>query len=185
MCSGAAKPSITVQPQSREVVYGQEFSLIVVVESPSDHKCALQWYKNYTRLHDKTESRLTVKSAVDSDAGEYYCVAANRGGTVDSDIAFVKIVNPHTFRRHRLSDHQVPLLSSWMGHGPHQWQSGGGPDTSSVRRYYSSEDLIGRGHLNDSQPMSMAGGEGGSGFSSLLFSSRSGSGTTSTGQQLT
>ena len=39
---------------------------------------------------------MTIRSAVDSDAGEYYCVAANRGGATDSDIAFIKVINPHT-----------------------------------------------------------------------------------------
>ena len=97
--------------------------------SPSPHHCSFQWYRNYIRLHGKTQSRLLVKSAVDSDAGEYYCVVANRGGTSDSEIAFVKVVNPHSgvsmpptavmpMLDSMASCHGGVSVSSWSGGAP-------------------------------------------------------------------
>ena len=242
--SSAAKPAITSQPQSQQVVYGHEFSLSVAVESPTND-CILQWYKNYARLHGKNDPRLTVKSAVDSDSGEYYCMAANRGGSVDSDIAFVRVINPHAphhpsaagavnplashsypnasqhpsavvnpYVPHHLSaagvmnphtsimdpDHQAARtaggqgLPSWSGPGvqrSYQWQTAGTGGLHSSIGGVRQEDLIGRGFLDDAQPMSLTasipehfgGGVGGSGFSSLRFPLRRGSGTTSTGKK--
>lgn len=100
----AAKPRITVQPQSQEAVSGQEFSLSVEVDSSSSsgpspstssYQCSFQWFKNYSHLHGKTDPKLLIASAVESDTGEYYCTAFNKGGSTDSDIAFVKVSNPH------------------------------------------------------------------------------------------
>lgn len=231
--SDAAKPTIVIQPQSQQVIFGQEFSLSVGVESPTNHKCVLQWYKNYIRSHGKTDPRLTVKSAVDSDAGEYYCMAANMGGTVDSGIAFVRIINPHPTHHPSAAGvvdpppmHHPSTVGVVNSHVSHQPSAAGAvnlhlvhhPSTASVVDPHPMhhppaasdrqaphapswsggvngirhEDLIGRGFLDDAQPMSLTGSmeghlggvAGGSGFGSLRFTSRRGSGTTSIGQYM-
>ena len=84
------------------------------VASPSPHPCSFQWYHNYLRLHGKTQPHLLVKSAVDFDAGEYYCVVANKGGTTDTEIAFVKVLNPHSTVS--APPATVPTLDSMVSH---------------------------------------------------------------------
>lgn len=139
-----AKPVITLHPQSQQVVYGQEFSLGVAVRSPS-HPTTFQWFKNFTQMQGKSGPTVVVKSAVDSDAGEYYCVAANKGGSVDSDIAFVKLLNPHFFGPSRAAE-QVPRGHH---HHHHHHSSVVGGVTTGIPRNFSSDDLIGRGYLEE------------------------------------
>lgn len=94
-----------LHPLSHHVIYGQEVNLRVEVEaSPQSYN--FQWYKNHARLEGKTDSKLVIRSAVDSDSGEYYCTVINTGGSVDSKIAFVTVKNPHL----------PPLLSSSESH---------------------------------------------------------------------
>lgn len=200
----SAKPRLTVHPQSQQVIYGQEFSLSIQVDSPT-HQCTFQWYKNHLCLHSKTSPRLLIKSAVDSDAGEYYCMATNKGGSSDSEITFVKVVNPHATIRPSLTDKMAPhsstVLSNWSGESVrrlHHVQSMGSMGTAAgfggagrmpaagLEHLSAADDvMIGRSYLEDGRPRSWGDVEGfigrgvggaGGGMGSGLFSLRRGSG---------
>lgn len=146
------KPRIIEQPQSKQVIYGQEFSLSVKVDSLT-HSSSFQWYKNHTRLIGKNDSRLTIKSAVDSDAGEYYCLVANTSGSTDSNIVFVKVINPHNVPQQTHAHETV--VGHWSGESSRR-----NPVQGSVRRGSSStslglfpmKELIERGLVDDDQP---------------------------------
>lgn len=170
-----------MHPITQQVIFGQEFSLSVAVKSPS-HQCTFQWYKNYARLHGKTDTKLIVKSAVDSDTGEYFCMVANKGGSSDSEIAFVKVVNPHTgpsFVEHQQMPHGPSMLTNWSGEGakrPHTLESLASRGVGVSNRmgpplgHFSAENLIGQGYLEDGQPMSWGEGGGGVGVGGGVLS---------------
>ncbi len=55
-------------------------------------------------MHGKASPELLVHSTIDSDNGEYFCKVTNRGGSVSSDVARIRVVyldsgrdrQPHT-----------------------------------------------------------------------------------------
>ena len=93
---------------------------------------------------------LVVKSAVDSDAGEYYCMVTNKGGPADSDIAFIKLLDPHFSRAEQVQRGLPP--GGLRGHYQQQQQQQhsivGGMATG-IPRNFSLDDLTGRGYLEE------------------------------------
>ena len=176
LLSHTAKPHITVQPKSQQVSCGQQFSLSIEVgPSPSSHHhhCSFQWFKDYTQLEGRTSAKLQVKSAMASDAGEYYCVAYNKGGSADSEIAFVKILNPHLLTTPH-PQAAVPGAAAtgrvgyWEGAASlvgHSLSVGGGSGGGSAAALgpYPGEEVGRWGYLEEGQPRSWGEGGGGGG----------------------
>lgn len=93
------KPILCVQPQDQEVVYGQTARLVVELENPQSFT-TYQWYRNGKPMQGKTSRELLFHSAVDSDDGQYYCKVTNRGASVVSNVARIKIVDLNRGRFH-------------------------------------------------------------------------------------
>ena len=149
---------------------------------PSPSPCSFQWFKNYLHLHGKTEPKLLIKSAVESDAGEYYCTTYNKGGASDSDIAFVKVVNPHP-RPQPAEAHKAappPSLSYWPAEGKRRLPPslGGrsisvGPPASRVSgqppgQYSMVEGAVRQGYGEENRPRSWVEGTVGASIEGLV-----------------
>ena len=95
------KPVICVQPQNKQVVYGQTARLLIEVENP-DYSTTYQWYRDGKALIGKTFPELLIHSAVDSDSGHYCCKVTNHGGSVNSDSAYIRVIVIEPSGRRRL-----------------------------------------------------------------------------------
>ena len=86
---GTTPVSITSQPASQTVAAGNNvtFSLGTMGTPPMTN----QWYGNGNRIAGATATSLTLNSVQAGDAGSYYVVASNAGGTVVSSNALLTV----------------------------------------------------------------------------------------------
>ncbi len=82
-------PIITVQPASRVVGVGSNFTVSVV--GSANPAPAYQWQKDGAEVPGATASSLTITSAQTNDAGGYAVVLTNQFGSVTSAIANITI----------------------------------------------------------------------------------------------
>lgn len=86
-------PTITVQPTAVTTTetYPTSFSVQVLGPTPIYY----QWYLNpATLLLNQTNSVLTLANVQFSDAGSYYCIVSNAGGSVTSAPAALTVIAP-------------------------------------------------------------------------------------------
>jgi pectate lyase len=91
--AGSTPPSITTDPQDREVYVGQDvtFSVLAAGTLPLSY----QWYSNTnTVLTGATNSTLTVTNTQLSNAGGYSVLVSNDYGSVTSVVAQLTVVVP-------------------------------------------------------------------------------------------
>jgi len=89
--SSAVAPSISSQPQSRQVDAGQSVTFSVsATGSPSP---SFQWRKNGTAIPGETGTSYTIGSVQQSHAGTYDVVASNIAGTEASSPALLTVGN--------------------------------------------------------------------------------------------
>ena len=85
-------PSITRQPTSYSVDAGTK--VVFSVTASSQVAASYQWRKNGVNLAGKTTNTLEIASARLADAGSYDVVVANAYGSVTSQAATLKVVEP-------------------------------------------------------------------------------------------
>ena len=85
----AFPPTITVQPQTTSVLFGQPASLSVSVTGSVP--LFYQWRLNSNNIPGATGPSLTIAPAGFGDAGWYSVVVSNRGGMVISSNAFLSV----------------------------------------------------------------------------------------------
>jgi hypothetical protein len=89
-----AAPTITTQPSSVTVIAGQSASFTVTASGTS---LSYQWQKlvsgTWTNISGATASTYTIANTVSTDAGSYWVVVTNVGGSVNSNTVTLT-VNP-------------------------------------------------------------------------------------------
>lgn len=85
-------PGIVEGPVSLDVLAGQSWDLSVVVTGAPP--VTLQWWKDGAALAEGTNAHWFGAMATTGDAGSYWLVAANRGGSVTSALAQVRVSVP-------------------------------------------------------------------------------------------
>ncbi|MFC0401984.1 discoidin domain-containing protein [Paraburkholderia rhizosphaerae] len=86
--SNAIAPAIVAQPRSQSVTLGQNVTLSV--QASGSAPLTYQWKLNgepITANSTATSSDYVIKSATDTDNGDYQVTVSNAGGSVTSDIA--------------------------------------------------------------------------------------------------
>lgn len=84
-----APPTITTQPVSQTVTIGSALNLSV--QASGTGPLQYQWFRDGVAAAGGTGSTLQVASAQLSDAGSYYAVVSNAGGTATSATATVSV----------------------------------------------------------------------------------------------
>jgi hypothetical protein len=77
-------PSITSQPVNQTVLRGQNATFSVTMNSSGTQPFSYQWNVNGVNPTWATNSSLTITNAQTTDAGSYYVVVTNLGGSVTS-----------------------------------------------------------------------------------------------------
>jgi len=77
-------PSITSQPANQTVVQGQNATFSVTVSSISTQPMSYQWNINGVNLPWATNASLTITNAQANDAGSYFVMITNLGGSATS-----------------------------------------------------------------------------------------------------
>lgn len=67
------KPSITSQPQSKNICPEESFTLSVTAEGEG---ITYQWYKDSQMITNETSNSLTINNATEDDEGEYYVIVS-------------------------------------------------------------------------------------------------------------
>jgi hypothetical protein len=85
-------PSITSQTGSASRCTGQSqtFSVTVTGTAPITY----QWYRDTTTLSGATNNTYTINALTVNDAGNYYCIARNSCGTVQSNLKIITVNTP-------------------------------------------------------------------------------------------
>ncbi|MDR0650153.1 MAG: immunoglobulin domain-containing protein [Candidatus Peribacteria bacterium] len=86
--SKVEKPVITGQPTSKEVLVEEATTLTVTA---TGQQLKYQWYKNGAPVEGATTERLSTTIAQLSDAGQFYCVVSNEGGSASSEKVIIKV----------------------------------------------------------------------------------------------
>lgn len=79
--SGVVAPTITAQPTSQAVTVGSAASFSVAASGTS---LTYQWYKDSTAISGATSTTYSIASTISTDAGTYYAIVKNSGGSVQS-----------------------------------------------------------------------------------------------------
>lgn len=86
-----APPQITQQPANKTVNLGAAASFNVFASGPS---LLYQWWKDGATLPGQTANLLTLNTTVRTDAGDYWVVVSNGGGSKTSQVARLSIILP-------------------------------------------------------------------------------------------
>lgn len=82
-------PRVIKSPKSQSVPKGS--SLTLSVQAFSTAPLTYRWYKNGAIVSGASKATLTIKSADDGDAGNYYCVVSAGSNSAQSAAAVIKI----------------------------------------------------------------------------------------------
>ncbi len=102
-------PAFTTQPVGGTFLLGSEVDLTPVVTGPNTYS---QWYKNNTALTGATNQQLAILNVKAADAGNYFVVITNTGGSVTSAVASIALVAPQT-AKYRAAVRAEPGLISY------------------------------------------------------------------------
>jgi len=94
---GVPPPRFIVQPESQVISAGMTLTLSAEL-ALSDPLVRFQWWFNGAPLSDQTNRTLTIANAQSTNAGSYYLVAANDGGTATSASALISYTDASTLR---------------------------------------------------------------------------------------
>ena len=104
-------PVITTQPQNKTVLAGSTTNFSVAVSGTSPF--GYQWRFNGTNLSGAVTTNLTVTNALPANAGNYFVIVTNIGGSVTSAVATLTVTVPR------------PLISSFSAVAGPAFQIGG------------------------------------------------------------
>ncbi len=102
----AAPPTIILQPQGRNVLVGDEFTLEVEAGGPSPF--GYQWFRDGSLVTTATSEILSVSSASAQHSGTYYVVVTNSFGSIRSASATIRVV-PHIVIHQQPEDTSVAI----------------------------------------------------------------------------
>ena len=81
-------PNITTQPANQTVNRGQNATFSVTVSSNGTPPFSYQWNGNGANLPGATNASLIITNAQGTDAGNYFVVITNYGGSVTSQVKY-------------------------------------------------------------------------------------------------
>jgi T5SS/PEP-CTERM-associated repeat protein len=87
-------PTITTQPQSRTVRFGNSAAFSVAVSVSSSTPLSYQWQFNGTNIAAATTSVYTRTNSQLTNAGSYTVVITNAAGSITSAVATLTVLNP-------------------------------------------------------------------------------------------
>lgn len=133
-------PIITTQPAGGNLYTDIKGGLYVEATGATSY----QWYHNGVALMGKTASELVFLNPQPADAGEYYVIVANGGGSVKSAVVTIAVIelpivtNTNSTRQVAGLGNRFSLQVSATGRGPlrYQWYHDGWPIEGATESIY-------------------------------------------------